>query len=386
MRIIADRDIPQVQSAFSEFGDVELVSGRALTAPQLGDAEILIVRSVTRVDNRLLENSKVRFVGTATSGIDHLDTDYLRERGIAYFDAAGCNARAVAEYVVACSFLHGHLGSVDVGAIKVAIIGFGHVGKIVHAMLSALGLDCVVNDPLLEQDAHDVRFVDLDAALSCNIVSLHVPYTELGEFPTRGLIGAAQLSQMLPGALLINAARGGVIEEQSLITQLESRTAGPVAIDCWKDEPIVELALLGLAAIATPHIAGHTSEARVRATTMLSTQLAEKLGIDLHWAPPDRPPVEVLLQSPPHGSSMDVFGEAVLRCCDPRASTLAMRKIAKLRATDRAAKFDELRRKAGSRHEFSCYRIACDSLQLDTVRGLRELGFATTMNGKTYDQ
>jgi len=207
LRIIADRDIPQAASAFSEFGDVELVGGRSLTRDALGDAEILLVRSVTRVDGALLDGSNIRFVGTATSGVDHLDMDYLDRRGISYFDAAGCNARAVAEYVLACGFLQGPLSSRHRTAIQAGIIGYGHVGKIVCTMLSALGVDCVINDPPLAEAVPDNRFVGLEEALESDIVTLHVPYTEVGRHPTRGLIGLRQLRRIKPGALLINAAR-----------------------------------------------------------------------------------------------------------------------------------------------------------------------------------
>ena len=384
MRVIADRDIPQVRSAFAEFGDVCLVSGRTLTPGQLRDAEILLVRSVTRVDKGLLENSKIRYVGTTTSGIDHLDTVYLQERGITYFDAAGCNARAVAEYVVACSFLYGRLGLADAGELTVGIIGFGHVGKIVHSMFSALGVECVVNDPLLDDDLQNVRFVDLEDALASDIVTLHVPYTELGEFPTRRMIGAAQLTLMRAGALLVNAARGGVVDERSLTAWLAGRTSAVAAIDCWSGEPNVDLALLRQLAIATPHIAGHTIEARLRATTMLSNRMSTELGLDSVWAAAPLQPIE--LQVPSFSRPAEVYGNAVLRCFDPRVTTAALRRTADLRKADRAVAFDQLRKTASSRHEFSNHCVACDGLQLDTVQGLSELGFVTTINGKRYDQ
>jgi len=384
LRVIADRDIPQVRSAFAEFGDVCLVSGRTLTPGQLRDAEILLVRSVTRVDKGLLENSKIRYVGTTTSGIDHLDTVYLQERGITYFDAAGCNARAVAEYVVACSFLYGRLGLADAGELTVGIIGFGHVGKIVHSMFSALGVECVVNDPLLDDDLQNVRFVDLEDALASDIVTLHVPYTELGEFPTRRMIGAAQLTLMRAGALLVNAARGGVVDERSLTAWLAGRTSAVAAIDCWSGEPNVDLALLRQLAIATPHIAGHTIEARLRATTMLSNRMSTELGLDSVWAAAPLQPIE--LQVPSFSRPAEVYGNAVLRCFDPRVTTAALRRTADLRKADRAVAFDQLRKTASSRHEFSNHCVACDGLQLDTVQGLSELGFVTTINGKRYDQ
>ncbi len=384
MRVIADRDIPQVRSAFAEFGDVSLVSGRTLTPGQLRDAEILLVRSVTRVDKGLLENSKIRYVGTTTSGIDHLDTRYLQERDITYFDAAGCNARAVAEYVVACSFLYGRLGSADAVELTAGIIGFGHVGKIVHSMFSALGVECVVNDPLLDDDFQNVRFVDLEDALASDIVTLHVPYTEIGEFPTRRMIGAAQLNLMKTGALLVNAARGGVIDERSLTAWLAGGTSAVAAIDCWCGEPNVDLTLLRQSAIATPHIAGHTIEARLRATTMVSNQMSAELGHDSVWVAASSPPIELQLSS--FSRPAEIYGDVVLRCFDPRITAAALRRTADLRMVDRAVAFDRLRKTVSSRHEFSSHRVACDGLQLDTVQGLSELGFSTTINGKRYDQ
>ena len=386
MRIVADRDIPQIRSAFSDIGDVELVSGRTLTAKQLDDAEILLVRSVTRVDANLLEGTNVSYVGTATSGIDHLDTEYLRQRGISYFDAAGCNARAVAEYVLACSFLHGQLGHRDPSEIKVGIIGYGHVGTIVHSMLSALGLNCVINDPPLERDSPEDRFVEIDEALTSDIVTLHVPYSAEGDFPTAGLIGVAQLSRTHPNVLLINAARGGVIDEQALISWLDDRSEARVAIDCWTGEPAVDLRLLGRAAIATPHIAGHTIQARLRATTMLREQFSTEFGIAPKWRAPQVDLLELRLRTWKSHNSIDVLDDAVLSCCDPRIATADMRNATDFTVERWALEFDELRRKAAKRCEFSAYRVACNSLQSDTVSALTKLGFNTTMNDTTHGE
>lgn len=358
-----------------------LVDGRSLTRAQLGDAEILLVRSVTRVDSGLLDGSNIRLVGTATSGIDHLDINYLRGREIAYFDAAGCNARAVAEYVLACGFLHGRLAFDRPGAVQAGIIGYGHAGKIVCSMLTALGVRCVINDPPLAEATTDDGFVELEEALASDIVTLHVPYTETGNFPTRGLIGLTQLRRLRPGALLINAARGRVVDEGSLVAWLKQRAHTAVAIDCWAGEPAVDLALLRLAALATPHIAGHTSEARLRATTTLSHKLAANRGSEARWLPRREDPFELRLERQGRRGSTDVLRDAVLHCCDPREATTRMRKMIGLPKARRGVYFDELRRHAATRREFGSYLIPSASLQPGTVRALRELGFNTTTDG-----
>ncbi len=378
MHIIVDRDIPQATSAFSRFGDVTLVDGRSVTRAQLLDADILLVRSVTRVDAQLLEGTNVRLVGTATSGIDHLDTSYLDQRAIAYFDAAGCNARAVAEYVLACSFVHGRLAFGGADALQAGIIGYGHVGKIVCTLLEALGVHCIVNDPVIADASSDERFVEIDEALASDIVTLHVPLTETGDFPTRGLIGRKQLSRIRPEALLINTARGAVIDEEALIAWLADGAQTTVAIDCWAGEPTVDLALLRLVTIATPHIAGYTSEARLRATTILSRTLAAKIGAVEEWCPYREDVIALRTKQKRPTDPGEVLSAAVLECCDPRLATTAMRQMLGLPQRRRGIIFDQIRRRAATRHEFGSYCVASADLQADTVVRLREIGFETT--------
>jgi erythronate-4-phosphate dehydrogenase len=383
VRIIADRHIPDAAIAFSDFGDVLLVDGRNLTRRQIGDAEVLLVRSVTQVDSSLLDGSKVGFVGTATSGTDHLDKAYLDERGIRYFDAAGCNARAVAEYVVACGFLCGKLATNHPGSLQAGIVGFGHVGKMVASLFDALGVRCVVNDPLLALHNTNDQFVSLDEVLASDIVTFHVPLTDADEFPTRGLIGRRQLDQLTPHALLINAARGGVIDEEALVDWCRTRVDGAIAIDCWESEPKVNLQLLRHALLATPHIAGHTIEARLRATTMLVSHLESIFDTASRWR---AAAVEIrALTLPPDATMMKAIGDIVLACCDPRELTARMRETTELPGPKRAVEFDGFRRQAAVRREFSSFRVACDSAQPDTVACLGALGFETTDHGLEND-
>lgn len=379
MRIIADQNIAYAAEAFAEFGEVELVDGRALTADQLGTAGILLVRSVTKVDAGLLSGTKVRFVGTATAGTDHCDLDYLRQRGIEFADAPGCNARAVAEFVLACVLVHCLESGREPAELCAGIIGYGHVGTEVLARLTAIGMRCVVNDPPRAMTENLPSHVDLETALRADIVTLHVPLTAQGPYPTAGLLGAAELELVRPGALLLNAARGGVIDETALLARLNRAASPTIGIDCWSGEPRVAQDLLTRVRFATPHIAGHTVDARINATQMLQQSLATVLGRQPQWRAPSEgtsaTPLALAAATP-----TAVLGEAVWQVCDPRRLTDQMRGLSALSAARAAARFDELRRQLGRRREFGCYRIACDGLGSDTVRTLAALGFMVDLS------
>lgn len=374
MQLLVDREIRGAADVFSRFGEVALFNGRTLTRAELTRAEVLLVRSVTRVDAALLDDTPVRIVGTATAGTDHLDLDYLRERGIKVFDAAGCNARAVAEYVLACALLASALQRRPAAELRIGVIGYGNVGKQVSALFTALGMPCVLNDPPLAATGSRDACASLAAALTCDIVTLHVPLSDAGDHPTRGLIGAAELAAISNDALLINAARGGVVDERALLTWAQQRERA-IALDCWVGEPLVAPELLRQVTLASPHIAGHTIEARERAASLLVDALAASLGDT----------AEAMTGDPEHGvidvaddtDALTAVRSAVLACCDPRVPTARLRATLALDPVARAGAFDELRRAAAGRHEFTSYRIATAGLQSDTVACLRALGFQT---------
>ena len=374
MHLFVDREIRGAADIFGHFGDVTLFSGRALTRAELATADVLLVRSVTRVDAALLDGTPVRIVGTATAGTDHLDLAYLRERGIEVFDAAGCNARAVAEYVLACCLLASALQQRPPADLRIGVIGYGNVGKQVAALFTALGMPCVINDPPLAGAGSTAALASLEAALACDIVTLHVPLTDDGDYPTRGLLGHAELAAIDDDALLINAARGGVVDERALLAWAQQRERA-IALDCWLGEPSVAPDLLRRVTLATPHIAGHTIEARERAASMLVAALAASLGTG---APETTGSAEPGIIDPAgFAAGLAGVSTAVLACCDPRVATARLRATLALDPAARAGAFDQLRRDAAGRREFAHYRIATAGLQSDTVRCLRALGFQT---------
>jgi len=281
MKIIADENMPNAKALFSHLGTVELVNGRTLTNEQVKNADVLLVRSVTKVTRDLLEGSSVRFVGSATIGVDHIDLEYLAEANIAFSSAPGCNAEAVADYVFSgLSYLYLAKGFHWLSK-KIGVIGYGNVGKTVYERFARMGCHVCVYDPLKEESGGSVNFVSLDDVLACDVISLHAPLTQSGHYPTKGMLGAAALSQLSAGVAIISAGRGGVIDEKALIerhSQLEGNLH--LILDVWDGEPNINQQLVSIVDIATPHIAGYSKQGREKGTWMVYQALCQYLNLN----------------------------------------------------------------------------------------------------------
>jgi erythronate-4-phosphate dehydrogenase len=377
MNIVADTNIPFVEKAFSRFGKVRVVSGRAIDRSMVKDADILLVRSVTRADGNLLEGSSVGFVGTATIGTDHVDTRYLAEKGIAFASAPGSNARSVAEYV-ACAIVHVFQGDLALISGKtLGIVGAGNVGSRVIDLARGLGMRCLVNDPPLALKDGAEGFVPLDRVLAeADIVTLHVPLTPSGPYPTARLADASFLGRLKPGAMLINSSRGRVIDEKALLT-LRSRL-GPVVLDVWESEPSINPAMLERTDIATPHIAGYSFDGKVRGAQMLFDAAAAYLKSDASWS-------DAVGQTETEERLIDIrdagrpLMEALETAYPIMEDDAAMRKIAQ--SADPGAYFDKLRKEYPKRLEFGHFTVRCSREQEGTVGlVLRNSGFRLIEN------
>ncbi|ADZ91423.1 4-phosphoerythronate dehydrogenase [Marinomonas mediterranea] len=279
MKIIADENMPNVSTLFSSIGEVSLTPGRSLSSEQIKDADILLVRSVTKVTATLLENSNIKFVGSATIGTDHIDLEYLSENDICFSSAPGCNADAVADYVFS-ALSHLYLNKkLEWLNKRIGIIGHGNVGKTVYQRFSALGCDVVAYDPFVESDS--VRLVSLDEVLNCDIICLHAPLTKTGLHPTYKMLGKEQLQKLKPNTTLISAGRGGVVCEDSLLIR-HDELGGKLNLvwDVWKSEPHINTALLDKVDLATPHIAGYSKQGREKGTWMVYLALCKFLNLN----------------------------------------------------------------------------------------------------------
>lgn len=270
MRIVADENIALLGEFFAHLGELNCYAGRTLSAEQLNTADVLLVRSVTPVNAPLLQHSAVRFVGSATIGYDHIDQAWLAAHDIAVSTAPACNAHSVVEYVFAALAYLSEQKQLDFSNKVLGIVGLGNVGSLLARFAQNLGFEVIGYDPFTQHT--DIQQVELDALLrQADIVSLHTPLTKTGIHPSYHLLNAQNLPLIKQGAVLLNAGRGGAIDNVALLSfiqQAPQHLAGLV-LDVWENEPLPNKILAKIANIATPHIAGYSLEGKSRGTEMI---------------------------------------------------------------------------------------------------------------------
>ncbi len=376
MRIAADENIPLVDSFFSEFGEIRRLNGRSLTADQLADTDILLVRSVTAVDETLLKGTPVKFVGTATIGTDHIDLDYLQRANIGFASAPGCNAQAVVDYVLSSLSVLIDVRGVSFADLSVGIVGVGNVGLCLRRRLEEMGVDVVATDPF-KDPAVVGPLTSLEEVLKADVVSLHTPLVNDGEFPTRHLMGAEQLLQMKQNACLINSSRGAVVNNAELLAHLRSHNDFEAILDVWEKEPHLDLALMHRCMLATPHIAGYSLDGKMRGTEMIYQAVCEYFGL------PMRRKLGQFLPEP--GIRRVNFSDqvplnqalrtAIRAAYEVRVDDGKMRS-AMSRAEDVKQTFDQLRRDYPLRRDIPTMKVGVPAKCVDLQQLLASAGFA----------
>ena len=280
MKIYIDENIPYGKQFFESFGDVITFEGREVTSEKIKDADVLLVRSITKVNKSLLSlNKKIKFVGTATIGTDHIDLDYLQQQNIHFSSAPGCNKISVAEYVLSALLVLAEEQQFELSTKKVAIVGAGNTGSAVSQCLTALGVSCQLYDPPLEAAGDPRDFCEFNDVLNADIISLHVPKVSTGSFKTVHLFNHDILEKLNDKQILVNASRGEVIDNQALLNLALKQKIPTLVLDVWENEPQIEKALLPFVKIATPHIAGYSLDGKVRGTEMLYQALCDLLNM-----------------------------------------------------------------------------------------------------------
>ncbi|MXY07510.1 MAG: 4-phosphoerythronate dehydrogenase [Rhodothermaceae bacterium] len=367
---VADENIPHVGQAFGSIGDVCVLNAESITDKVCANADILLVRSVTRVDQSLLSQSRVRFVGSATAGFDHIDQAYLRKRGIQFTHAAGSNADSVVEYVLAALIQLSALERHPLAGLTLGIVGCGNIGSRLAVRASAFGLHILKNDPPLANAGH-AGFVDLETILAeSDIITLHVP----GSSDTCHLIGKSALQSMNPGVWLMNTSRGSVIDSIALSEVLDTGRIGATVLDVWENEPTPDLELLQKVTLGTPHIAGHSMDGKLQGTVMLYRAITDYFRIQPSWdferiLQQDLPPPISVNPDP----SSTWLNRIVRRLYDIRADDTRMRMLLSTSHDQVAGQFRRLRRNYPSRRAFDRHQVTgIPSSVLGTVRdGLR---------------
>lgn len=273
MKLIIDDACYAYDEIFSQFGEIFSMAGRDINAESVKDADVLIVRSRTKVDEELLKGSSVKFVGSTVAGLDHVDEDYLQANNIEFFSAQGCNSMAVAEFVIATILNLAKKHNFNYQEKTLGIIGVGNVGSRLAAKAELLGIKTLLNDPIRQNKENLPNFVDLDTALSADIVTFHTPLTFNGDYPSFNLLNKANFHNISDQTILFNAARGGVIVED---IWEKTKTLENV-IDCWENEPNINKNLQESAYLASPHIAGHSVDAKFMGSFMVYEALCNFL-------------------------------------------------------------------------------------------------------------
>ena len=279
MLVIIDRGIPFLQGVFPPEIKAVYLAPEEITSETVRHADALFVRTRTHINKELLEGSNVRFVATATIGFDHIDQDYCRQKGIYWTSCPGCNAQAVCDYVeeaIATSPPR-HLAS---SPLTIGIVGYGHVGKLVAQMAQRRGYKVLLSDPPLGIGAPLT-----DIAPQCDVLTFHTPLTFDGEHPTYHLCNADILRLCQPGTLIINAARGGIIDEHALLSCLSPLASSPhrllASIDCWEGEPNLNHELLKHVDLASFHIAGYSIQGKMNASEMCLRAFCEFFSLPI---------------------------------------------------------------------------------------------------------
>lgn len=376
MKIVADENIPLVDEFFSSLGEVIRLPGRTMTAADIHSADALIVRSVTKVNEALLAGSQIKFVGTCTIGVDHLDQDYLAQREIPWTSAPGCNANSVVEYVYAA------LCHLDINwlPVKFGIIGCGNVGGLLYKRLKAQGVDVRCYDPNLSL-AKNPDLTSLDEVLSCDVISMHTPLVMEGPFPSYHLLGRSELLRLKPGAVLINAGRGAVIDNHALLDVLKNRSDLRVVLDVWEPEPDISLELLDKVILGSPHIAGYSYDGKLNGTEMVYRTLCKQLNISPEASLANLVPKLENNELRIEGEQKSIFHIAqqlIKQVYDIAADDKRLRETAR-KAVDGAINFgegfDNLRKHYPKRREFHNYQVHLDSVSDADKHWLETLGF-----------
>jgi erythronate-4-phosphate dehydrogenase len=375
MQIIADENIPFVHQAFANLGQVHTVVGRHLTGAQLAKAEILLVRSITQVNEQLLANSAIRFVGTATIGCDHIDLKYLQKQKIGFASAPGSNATAVAEYVISALLIMAERQGFQLSDKTVGIIGCGNVGSRVLKKLTALDVECLIHDPPLQEKTNHSDYVDLKTVQEADIITLHLPLEKNGRYPTYHLVNTDFLAKLRQDAILINTSRGAVVDEVALLEKLAICPTMTVILDVWNNEPNINPLLLQHTALGTPHIAGYSFDGKVRGTEMLYAAVCDYFQLSPTWQ------INTILPEPPltHLAFSKMVDDnsaiqtAVIACYDVRRDDAALRRITQ--ATQPGKYFDQLRKNYPIRREFNNIQIELPPEKNTLATRLQGLGF-----------
>jgi len=292
MRIVADDKIPFLKGALEPYAEVVYIPGKQIKMEMLKDSDALLIRTRTICNENLLKGTSIRFIGTATIGFDHIDTDYCSKNKIIWTNAPGCNSSSVQQYIAAALFRISSEHHFSLKDKTLGIIGVGNVGSKVEKFARSVGMNVLLNDPPRARIEGKKNFHSLNTVLSgSDILTVHVPLNIVGEDQTWHLFNEESFKKIKRGAWFLNSSRGEVTDTYSLKNALYSGMLSGAVIDVWENEPNIDPELLQQAFIATPHIAGYSTDGKANGTSMVVNSLTKYFNLPSeNWYPSDVPP------------------------------------------------------------------------------------------------
>jgi len=380
MNIIADKEIPFINSFFDGFDNFILLDSEEISCQTLADADVLIVRTVTKVNQELLQGTPVKFVATATSGHDHIDIDYLKDNGISFVNASGCNSRSVAEYVLSSLFVLADKMQFHLEQKSLGIIGFGNVGSTIYRFTTQLGMKCFIYDPPRQENDNSIEFSKLEDIQKADIITLHVPLIDNGPYPTSNLLDSDFFSRLKSDVILINTSRGGVVDENALSRFIDLNPSSMVVLDVWKNEPEINMELLKKVYISTPHIAGYSLDAKLKGTRIIFKQICEAIGKSYKKSD--------MIGLPKGGMShinlidcdneIDAIKIAVLSSYDVSIDSVVLKELQNINADNRGNYFLDKRKNYPLRREFTSTAVSASKEYSTLKYKMETLGFRMT--------
>ncbi len=371
MKIVADDKIPFLKGILEPFAEVVYLPGKQIDNKILKDADALLIRTRTKCTESLLKGTKVRFIGTATIGFDHFDTKFCAKNGIYWTNAPGCNSTSVQQYLAAALLKMAFEFRFRLKDKTIGIVGVGNVGSKVEKLAHLLGMNVLLNDPPRARKEGKKNFVNLRTVLNeSDIITLHVPLNVVGEDCTWYLFNDMSFKKVKKGTWFINTSRGEVAETGPLIKAMESGKLGGAVIDVWENEPDIDMRLMSGTFLATPHIAGYSTDGKANGTSIIVNALSGYYDLPLKdWYPPEVPEAEdqVISISEAGKTSEDVLVEAVSRTYNIDEDNISLRFS--------PADFEKLRNDYRIRREFPAYTVKLNGGTRQSREMLQQLGF-----------
>jgi len=371
MKIIIDDKIPYIQNAFEGVAEVIYLPGSKTTPEIAKDADAIVTRTRTICNEKLLSGSSVKFIATATIGYDHIDTDYCDKAGIKWTNAPGCNSKSVEQYIASTLMVLAERKKLQLKDLCIGVVGVGNVGSKVATVCNLLGMKVLLNDPPRERAEGSTEFVSLQQIVAdADIITLHVPLNLKGEDATFHLGNETFLKTLKRKPILINSCRGEVIETNAVKMALKTGQLSGFVCDCWENEPDIDLELLGMTELATPHIAGYSKDGKATGTQMSVHAISDYFGLGLNnWQPKGvEVPVQPTIVLDGTGmNEQEIISKAILWTYDIRNDDSLFRSEPTL--------FEQLRGDYPTRREFPAYTISATNVGTKVLEILRNLGF-----------